>query len=89
MVQNFKATATCKSITLTWVPPKEDGGMPINKYVIEYEDVTRNIDGDDTQYIISGLKHNTKYSITIRATSKAEWGPTTSVEVTTTEYCKF
>ncbi|XP_078381279.1 hemicentin-2-like isoform X4 [Oculina patagonica] len=90
-ILNLQAVATCNSITLTWKPPKDDGGMPINKYALNctsvYEDITRDISGDNTSYTINGLKYNTKYSITLRATNKAEWGLTSSVEVKTTKYC--
>ncbi|KAJ7333119.1 axonal fasciculation [Desmophyllum pertusum] len=86
-VINFRAIPTCNSITLTWRPPTDDGCMPINKYVLEYKGITRNIDGDDKTYTIKDLKQNTKYSISLRATSKAEWGPRSSVEAQTTTYC--
>ncbi len=92
-VKNLIGKAKCKSIILEWGRPENDGGMPISKYVLTYGDKspgkTRNIDGDETSYTISDLKHNTEYSITLRATNPAEWGPTSSVEVKTKEYCKF
>lgn len=91
-VQNLQGVATCKSITLTWLRPKDNGGMPINKYVVNYDNeksVTRNVDGDQTSYTVDKLKQNTEYSFTLRATNRAEWGPLTSVKVKTTEYCKF
>ncbi|KAJ7333112.1 axonal fasciculation [Desmophyllum pertusum] len=86
-VLNFKAVPTCNSITLTWRTPTDDGGMPINKYVLVYKSIIRNIDGDDTTYTIQDLKQNTKCNISLRATSKAEWGPRSSVETQTTTYC--
>ncbi|KAL9965513.1 hypothetical protein ACROYT_G029320 [Oculina patagonica] len=90
-VKNLIGKAKCKSIILEWGRPENDGGMPISKYVLTYGDKspgkTRNIDGDETSYTISDLKHNTEYSITLRATNPAEWGPTSSVEVKTKEYC--
>lgn len=86
-ILNLQAVAACNSITLTWEPPKDDGGIPINKYVLnctsDYEDTTRNISTDNTSYTMKDLKYNTKYNITLRATNKAEWGPTSSVEVKT------
>ena len=92
-VQNLQGDAKCKSITLTWVRPKEDGGMPINKYVINYnlgKGVTRNVDGDKTSYTTDKeLKQNTEYTFTLRATNRAEWGPLSSVKVKTAEHCKF
>ena len=88
-VVNLQATPNCKSIELKWERPKQDGGMPINKYVLTYSSMTMNIDGDETSHTIRDLKHNTKYSITLRATSKAEWGPPVSLTVETEEYCEF
>lgn len=63
--------------------------MPINKYVLTYSSTTRNIDGDKTSFIITGLKNNKEYSISLRATSKAEWGPPVSLNEKTKEHCKF
>lgn len=80
---------TCNSVTLTWTRPLEDGGMPINKYVLTYDSVTRNIDGKKTSHTITELKQNTVHKFVIRATNKGEWGPTTMKEVKTTEYCKY
>ena len=88
-VVNLQATPSCKSITLKWERPIRDGGMPINKYVLTYSSMTMNIDGDKTSHVIGDLKHNTEYSISLRATSKAEWGPPVSLNVKTPEYCEF
>ena len=88
-VLNLQGVAMCKSITLTWIRPKDDGGMPINKYVLNYDIGTRDVDGKKTSYTIDKLKQNTEYSFTLRAINRAEWGPLSSVKVKTTEYCKF
>ena len=88
-IQNLHAEATCNSVTLKWEQPKEDGGMPIKKYVLNYESVTRHIDGNKTSNTINNLKQSTKYNITLQANNMAEWGPSSSVEIKTLEYCKF
>jgi len=88
-IENLEATARCKSIELKWERPIEDGGMPINKYVLTYSSITLNIDGDETSYIITDLEHNTEYSVSLRATSKAEWGPPVRINIKTEEYCEF
>lgn len=88
-IENLKATPSCKSIELKWERPKQDGGMPINRYVLTYSSTTLNIDGDETSYIITDLEHNTEYSISLRATSKAEWGPPVRVNEKTKEHCEF
>lgn len=87
-VQGLKPVPTCNSIKLTWKAPSENGGMPINKYVLNYETTTRNVDGDSTTYTIRNLERNTRYSIKVRATNKAEWGDTSVVETKTTQFCK-
>lgn len=89
VVENLQATPSCKSIELTWERPKQDGGLPINKYVLTYASMTMNIDGDKTSHVIRDLEHNTDYSISLRATSKAEWGRQVTRNVKTKEYCKF
>ena len=92
-VENLDAEASCKSIKLKWERPKKDGGMPINKYVLTYlsqdKEQTQNIDRDETSHIITDLEHNTEYQISLRATSKAQWGPAVSMKTTTEEYCEF
>ena len=92
-IVNFQAEATCKNVTLTWEPPKDDGGMPINKYVLNctsnHKEITRDIHANNTSYTINYLKQNTTYNVTLRATNKAEWGPASYVEIETTEYCEF
>lgn len=86
-VQGLKPVPTCNSIKLTWKAPSENGGMPINKYVLNYETTTRNVDGDSTTYTIKNLERNTRYSIKVRATNKAEWGDMSVVETKTTQFC--
>ncbi|PFX24083.1 neural cell adhesion molecule 2-like [Stylophora pistillata] len=86
-IQNLKLTSTCNSIKLTWTPPSENGGMPVNKYVLNYKSTTRNIDSDSTTYTIKNLERNTAYKIDVRATNKADWGDTSSVETKTTQFC--
>jgi len=88
-IQNLQAEAACNSIGLSWERPKEDGGIPINNYVLNYKNETRNIDGNKTASTINDLKRNTKYNITLRANNMAEWGPASSVEIKTLAYCKF
>ena len=48
-----------------------------------------NIDENKTSHTIRDLKNNTEYSISLRATSKAEWGRLVSLNVKTEEYCEF
>ena len=48
-----------------------------------------NIDENKTSHTIRDLKNNTEYSISLRATSKAEWGRLVSLNVKTEEYCEL
>ena len=88
-VRDISATSTCDSIKLNWKPPVDDGGMPITKYVLDYLDVRRNVDGKETSYTIRELERNTLYVIQIRATNKGEWGPISKKEGRTKEFCKY
>ena len=63
--------------------------MPITKYVLDYLDVRRNVDGKETSYTIRELERNTLYIIQIRATNKGEWGPISKKEERTKEFCKY
>ena len=70
------------SVTLTWTPPKEDGGSEIFNYVVEYrpegsmrwkratEDVV-----PSTVYTVKGLEQNCIYDFRVSAENKAGVGP--------------
>lgn len=87
VVQDFAADATCDSVELTWNPPLKDGGMPITKFVLNYEDVTRNVDASETSHTVTNLARNEEYTFIIRATNEGEWGPTTTTNIKTNQYC--
>lgn len=91
LVRDLRGTSTCDSVTLTWKPPLTDGGMPINKYVLQYgeKSKTRNIDQRKTSYTITNLERNKVHNFILRATNKGEWGDITSKEVETKEFCKY
>ena len=89
VVQDFAADATCDSVELTWNPPLKDGGMPITKFVLNYEDVTRNVDASETSHTVTNLARNEEYTFIIRATNEGEWGPTTTTNIKTNQYCKY
>ncbi|GAU87381.1 hypothetical protein RvY_00244-2 [Ramazzottius varieornatus] len=68
---------TDKSIKMKWNPPKDDGGMPIDKYVIEKQDPkTGNwvpagtVPGDTTEFTAEGLTPKQKYNFRIKAVNK-------------------
>ncbi|XP_047491377.1 twitchin-like isoform X5 [Penaeus chinensis] len=59
---------------LKWKPPKDDGGLPIDGYVVEKMDVTTGrwmpcarVDGDTTDAEVTGLEPGKKYEFRVRA----------------------
>lgn len=63
--------------TLKWQPPEDDGGAPIEKYVIEkFDEATgrwvpaEETDGPETSVSVKGLTPNHKYKFRVRAVNK-------------------
>lgn len=72
-VQDVHATGA----TLKWSPPEDDGGQPIDSYVVEkMDEVTGRwvpageTDGPQTQLAIDGLTPGHKYKFRVRAVNK-------------------
>ncbi|ESO03551.1 hypothetical protein HELRODRAFT_191869 [Helobdella robusta] len=70
---------------LSWKPPKDDGGLPIEKYIVEAQDVATGqwtLVGkviDDTQCGVPGLEPGKKYKFRVKAVnSLGESEPLTS-----------
>ena len=83
---------TCNSLTLSWLPPKEDGGSIITDYIVTVVDGTDSEDGPllesvptggNTTVRITSLKPNTMYTVHIRARNSAGEGPPAVVNATT------
>lgn len=63
-----------KSITVTWKAPDNDGGCPIQGYIVEkiekdgdrYERVTPNL-VSGFSFVVTGLKENMDYQFRVRA----------------------
>ena len=95
-VKNLKGTAACKSIAVTWNAPDFDGGMAIDKYDIKIENengtevVSLSVDAPSTEYTHSqNIEKEKQYKINAYARSAfPKRGPTETVTVTTTKYCK-
>ncbi|RUS77262.1 hypothetical protein EGW08_014976, partial [Elysia chlorotica] len=77
-----KCVATTEdSITLSWNPPKKDGGSPITGYVIEKKEkgdsrwTKANISEiTDTEYTVRGLQDGTEYEFRVAAVNNAGIG---------------
>lgn len=81
------ANVTCDSVMLTWDEPKDNGGMAIVQYVLNYGKERYNTEDTYPQYFIEGLKPSTSYTIQIQARNKMGVGDHETVTVTTKEFC--
>ena len=69
---------TAKDCVLEWKPPKDNGGMPINYYIVEKcdEDLggrwqpAGETDGPETTYLVENLVENHRYKFRVRAVNK-------------------
>lgn len=69
---------TSKSITITWKAPDNDGGCPIQGYIVEmiekdgdrYERVTPSL-VPGYSFVVPGLKENMEYQFRVRAENVA------------------
>ena len=69
-------------VSLSWKPPKEDGGAEITNYIVEYktEDAFKWLranknDVSETKYTVKGLDNDNMYEFRITAENKAGAGP--------------
>lgn len=65
---------TKDSITLSWQPPDSDGGLPINKYNIEYRDTRRtawvkagSVSKENTSFTCADLIEGNEYIFRVTA----------------------
>lgn len=68
---------TAEGCTLKWNPPSDDGGQPIEKYVVEKMDENTGrwvpageTDGAECKLAVDGLTPNHKYKFRVRAVNK-------------------
>lgn len=81
------------SVSLTWEPPKNDGGRPIIGYVVEMKDkfsadwieVVKTTD-TKTEYKVEGLKEKMIYQFRVRGVNKSGVGQAS--EPTDNHLCK-
>ena len=89
---NITVNKTCNSLTLSWLPPGEDGGSIVTDYNVTVVNGTEDgpllesvPTGGNTTVRITPLKPNTMYTVHIRARNSAVVGPPAVVSVTTEE----
>ena len=89
---NIAVNKTCNSLTLSWLPPGEDGGSNVTDYNVTVVDGTEDGSllesvpaGGNTTVRITSLKPNTMYTIHIRARNSAGLGPPAVVNAITEE----
>jgi titin len=65
------------SVTLSWKPPKDDGGSPLTEYVFERRESTRttwtkvaSVPPDDTEYQATDLETSVDYFFRVSAKNK-------------------
>lgn len=78
---------TQNSADLEWKPPKDDGGCPITKYLIEYKPVTRttwskagSVNGNTTTFTALDLIEGTEYLFHVIAVNDQGQSPPLEAE---------
>lgn len=68
---------TAEKVKLSWNPPEDDGGQPVEKYVVEKQDEATGrwvpageTLGPETKLEVTGLTPNHKYKFRVRAVNK-------------------
>ena len=88
---NIKVNKTCNSLTLSWLPPGEDGGSIVTDYNVIVVNGTVDgpqfsvPEGGNTTVSITALNPNTMYTVHIIARNSAGMGQPAVVSVTTEE----
>lgn len=84
------ADKTCRSITVKWKPPKDNGHSPILQYVIGYEGGQHNRPEREREYLVPvTFKPSTDNVIKIRARNIVGVGLPAKITVRTAEFCKY
>ncbi|KRF85408.1 twitchin isoform X27 [Drosophila virilis] len=83
-----------QSISLKWTPPKNDGGAPIQKYIIEKKDKNKpdwekalEIPGDQLEAAVAGLQEYGEYQFRVIAVNKA--GPSPPSDASVPQVAKY
>ena len=84
-VDNLKVTnMTEDSVSLSWLPPDDDGDALIERYIIEKVEGTKRAwqpDGtcEDVEYTSSGLREGQQYRFQVAAENEVGQGPFTEI----------
>lgn len=86
-VRQFAATTESHWVSLSWLPPLDDGGTPVTGYVLRHSlncNPSNSTPGTPTgtSFIHSSLTSGTTYCYTVAAVNSAGTGPTVAVKVT-------
>ncbi|KPU74929.1 uncharacterized protein Dana_GF19006, isoform G [Drosophila ananassae] len=77
-----------ESVSLKWMPPNNDGGAPIQKYIIEKKDKNKpewekaiEVSGDKLEAKVGGLQEYGEYQFRVIAVNKAGLSPPSDASV--------
>lgn len=87
------AVAGFESVSLTWTPPADTGGIPLDSYTIIYGDLSAgpltnsvSVPPTETSTIITGLTGETEYTFVITSTNQVGTAPPIDPFTTATPY---
>ncbi len=81
----LSATPSNTQVSLTWIPPTNNGGSPITGYTIQHKESTdpwpgtSTTIGNVTSHIITGLTNGVQYDFRINATNTAGTGVSSGI----------
>ena len=88
-------TASCNSVTLRWIEPVSDGGLPVTKYSIQMKDdigavvYSGTVIPPATTYRhVNNIKRQACYHVEVRAHNAFDKSEAVDVSVTTKSFCE-
>ncbi|HET7682504.1 MAG TPA: fibronectin type III domain-containing protein [Marmoricola sp.] len=76
-------SVTPASVTVSWQPPADDGGVAIDRYRITSGTSVQEVPATSDSATIRGLAPDTVHTVEVSAGNAAGWGPVASVDVRT------
>ena len=80
--RSVTATPANKRVTVAWMPPADDGGLPVNTYSVTASPGNGACTTGGTECTISNLTNGQAYTFTVRATNEGGDGPGAVVNAT-------